>query len=158
VKEKVLNIAEQIVDRARAINKASVNVFVYSKLLQGYCSSNQRKEAFALLAVCTCPSIEITFGTLIVYPRSCCTPQTSNLPDENVHCLVTGSPRSSTDIYSLFCKHLKYFLDSGIGIPLYYSQRDGVSTFHVRVYFLFCFQNMLSHARQTYEIIIVLSA
>ena len=56
MKAKTLNVAEQIVDTARAINATSVNAFVYSKLLQGYCSSNQRKEAFMLLAVCTCPS------------------------------------------------------------------------------------------------------
>lgn len=50
--EKALDVADRIVERARATNETSVNVFVYSKLLQGYCSSNQRKEAYALLAVC----------------------------------------------------------------------------------------------------------
>lgn len=62
VNEQTLNTAEKIVDRARGINQTSVNVFVYSKLLQGYCSSNQRKEAFGLLAVCTCPTETYLWG------------------------------------------------------------------------------------------------
>lgn len=49
--EKALDIAKKVIDRARSYNRALVNVFVYAKLLQGYCSSNQRKEAFALLTV-----------------------------------------------------------------------------------------------------------
>lgn len=51
--EKAMNTAEKILERAHSLgNKASVNSFVYAKLIQGYCSSDQRKEAFALLAVC----------------------------------------------------------------------------------------------------------
>lgn len=53
VNEKSMNMAEQIVDKARLMgSKSAINAFVYAKLIQGYCSSNQRKEAFALLAVC----------------------------------------------------------------------------------------------------------
>lgn len=127
--EKALDIAERIVDRARAINEASVNVFVYSKLLQGYCSSNQRKEAFALLGVCTCHSsktciwvslcihVRATFLKLAMYLR------------KMFYCLVTLFSRSSTDIYQLSCKHLNFFLDSEpsseLSIPPYYIQRGG---------------------------------
>ena len=54
VNEKSMNMAEQIVDKARLMgSKSAINAFVYAKLIQGYCSSNQRKEAFALLAVCS---------------------------------------------------------------------------------------------------------
>ncbi|KAG0602551.1 hypothetical protein M758_10G022200 [Ceratodon purpureus] len=73
VKEKALNRAEQIVNKARTINKASVNVFVYSKLLQGYCSSNQRKEAFALLAKMDAEGVKpdvVIFNTLIETEQS----------------------------------------------------------------------------------------
>lgn len=82
--EKALDIAERIVDRARAINETSVNVFVYSKLLQGFCFSNQRKEAFALLAVCTCHSSETCIWVFIMHPRSCRVPQTRSVLNEDV--------------------------------------------------------------------------
>lgn len=95
MKEKALDIAERIVDRARAMNDSSVNVFVYSKLLQGYCSSNQRKEAFALLAVCVCPS---SASGLHLHPRLSHIPHTSSVLKDGVHRFVPLFSRSSTDI------------------------------------------------------------
>jgi hypothetical protein len=55
VNEKAMSVAEEIIQRTKTMgNRAAINnAFVFAKLIQGYCSSNQRKEAFAMLAVCS---------------------------------------------------------------------------------------------------------
>ncbi|KAH9566301.1 hypothetical protein CY35_04G124300 [Sphagnum magellanicum] len=52
VNEKAMSVAEEIIQRTKTMgNRAAINnAFVFAKLIQGYCSSNQRKEAFAMLA------------------------------------------------------------------------------------------------------------
>nr|XP_024374788.1 uncharacterized protein LOC112281948 isoform X3 [Physcomitrium patens] len=73
VNEKALDIAKKVIDRARSYNRALVNVFVYAKLLQGYCSSNQRKEAFALLTKLDAEGLKhdvVMYNTLIETEQS----------------------------------------------------------------------------------------
>jgi len=98
VNEKALDIAERIVDRARATTESSVNVFVCSKLLQGYCSSNQRKEAYALLAVCAYHSSETCiWASLRIYVRDTFLKLAVYLR-EMFYFLVSVFSQSSTDI------------------------------------------------------------